>query len=49
LDPSSLLGPASVDPADSRQVTVTFFIEDQTCEITEERQLNSGNLLFSPQ
>jgi hypothetical protein len=49
LDPSSLLGPASVDPADSRQVTVTFFIEDQTCEITEKRQLNSGNLLFSPQ
>lgn len=44
LDPGSLLGPASVDPADSRQVTIVFFIEDQTCEITEKKQLNSGDL-----
>ena len=44
LEPGSLLGPASVDPSDSRKVTIVFFIEDQTCEITEKGQLNSGNL-----
>lgn len=39
----SVLGPASVDSTDPRYLTLLFFVEDQTCEITEKKQPNSGH------
>lgn len=38
----SVLGPASVDAADARYLTFLYFVEDQTCEIIEKKQPNSG-------
>ena len=41
---ASVLGPASVGAADPRYLTFLFFVEDQTCEIIEKKQPNSGML-----
>lgn len=45
FDLDSVLGPAGVNAADCRYITILFFMEDNTCEIIEKRQLNSGELI----
>jgi hypothetical protein len=42
FEKSSVLGPASVDEADPRYLTVLFFVEDGTVEIIEKKSVNSG-------
>lgn len=44
---ASVLGPASVGAADPRYLTFLFFVEDQTCEIIEKKQPNSGKISWS--
>ena len=42
FDLGSVLGPAGVNAADCRYITILFFMEDNTCEIIEKKQPNSG-------
>ena len=42
----SVLGPAGVDSTDPRYLTLLFYVEDQTCEISEKKQPNSGMSCF---
>ena len=42
FDRSSALGPPSVGTSDARYLTILFYVSDETCEILENRQPNSG-------